>query len=111
MSELETYIKEVVAAEVAKTLARSSDEKARPADRRAHVQPVSRRFLNSKEAASYLGLASADVLAVWRARGRAPPHVGTGKMIRYDVSVLDQWIATWSAKPAAPGRATPRDSI
>jgi hypothetical protein len=62
--------------------------------RLSQVQPIPRRFLNSKEAASWLGLASADVLAVWRAQGRAPPHVGTGKMIRYDINVLEEWMAS-----------------
>ena len=56
--------------------------------------PPRRRWLTSAESAAYLGLASADVLAVWRAQGRAPPHVGTGKMIRYDINVLDEWVAS-----------------
>jgi hypothetical protein len=73
------------------------------------TQPIPRRWLDSKEAASYLGLASADVLAVWRAQGRAPPHVGTCKMIRYDINVLDQWIATRPTKPAAHVHRTPAD--
>jgi hypothetical protein len=56
--------------------------------------PLARRWLTSAEAAAYLGFASGDVLAVMRAQGRAPPHVGTGKMIRYDINVLDAWVAS-----------------
>jgi len=65
------------------------------------AQQIPRRWLTSKEAAAYLGYASADVLAVMRAHGKAPPHVGSGKQIRYDITVLDQWVASRPTKTCA----------
>lgn len=78
-------------------------------NRLGYAQPIPRRWLTSAEAAAYLGFASGDVLAVLRAQGRAPPHVGTGKMIRYDIKVLDQWIESQPTKPQAKIDGLARD--
>jgi Helix-turn-helix domain len=77
--------------------------------RASSVQPLARRWMTSKEAAAYLGYANGDVLAVLRAQGRAPPHVGSGKQIRYDIKTLDEWMASRPTKCGCTGTRARQD--
>lgn len=48
-------------------------------------------FLNTPEAAAYLGL-QRTTLEAWRCRGGGPKFVKLGRSVRYRSSDLDTWI-------------------
>ena len=50
-----------------------------------------KRFLNSEEAADYLGL-QRTTLEAWRCRGGGPRFVKLGRAVRYRQADLDDWI-------------------
>lgn len=56
----------------------------------AIAAPV-RQLLNNDEAAEMLGI-SYRTLPVWRVQGRGPKFVKIGKLVRYERSVLQDWI-------------------
>lgn len=61
-------------------------------------------YLNTEQAARYLGLSKVR-LEMWRCRGGGPPYVRIGtRIIRYRRSQLDAWMAEHQAEhaPAAP---------
>jgi len=47
--------------------------------------------LNERQAAKYLGV-SAGTLRLWRSEGRAPRFFRAGKLIRFRVRDLNEWI-------------------
>jgi excisionase family DNA binding protein len=47
--------------------------------------------LNERQAARYLGV-SAGTLRLWRSEGRSPRFFRAGKLIRFRLSDLNQWI-------------------
>ena len=47
--------------------------------------------LNERQAAKYLGV-SAGTLRLWRSEGRAPRFFRAGKLIRFRVRDLNDWI-------------------
>jgi excisionase family DNA binding protein len=53
-------------------------------------------LLDDKQAAKYLTV-TPGTLSVWRSTGRyALPFVKVGRMVRYRLSDLDEWLATRS---------------
>jgi hypothetical protein len=51
-----------------------------------------KNFLTNSEAAIRLDV-EADTLTLWRSKGKGPEHVGEGKMVRYSVKAVDDYIA------------------
>lgn len=47
--------------------------------------------LNERQAAKYLGV-SAGTLRLWRAENRSPRYFRAGKLIRFRVRDLNEWI-------------------
>lgn len=47
--------------------------------------------LNERQAARFLGV-SAGTLRLWRSEGRSPKFFRAGKLIRFRLSDLNQWI-------------------
>ena len=86
------------------------------------IQP---RYLETKQAARYLGMGNAAKLGIWRRKGYGPPYIPTGskgqERYMYAVEDLDQWMMDQKlypthnqvvnerprAKPAVP-KARPR---
>lgn len=58
------------------------------------AQDTQTRYLKTPDAARYLGV-SAKTLNNWRwlGAGRGPSFVRLGRSVRYDVRVLDAWMA------------------
>ena len=54
-------------------------------------RPV-KQFIRETEAATMLGLVP-NTLAKWRWRGEGPPFSKLGRVVVYDVDVLQQWVA------------------
>jgi len=52
-----------------------------------------RQWLTPKEAAACLGI-KPRTLESWRAQGKGPTSVKSGKFVRYHIGVLDAWITT-----------------
>lgn len=52
-----------------------------------------RVLLNTREAADRLRV-TPGTMRNWRSYGTGPAWIGSGKSTRYDVDVLDQWLAT-----------------
>jgi hypothetical protein len=52
-----------------------------------------RKFLTNTQAAVRLGPIEPDTLSLWRSKGLGPPWVGSGKMVRYAVTAIDDYIA------------------
>jgi hypothetical protein len=59
--------------------------------REVHKVAGRETFLTTKEAAGVLSM-SPITLAVRRRAGNGPPHLGKGKLIRYQHSTLVQWL-------------------
>jgi excisionase family DNA binding protein len=47
--------------------------------------------LNERQAAKYLGI-SPGTLRLWRAEGSSPRYFRAGKLVRFRVSDLNEWI-------------------
>ena len=52
------------------------------------------QLLTGSQVAERLALGSARTLETWRQAGTGPPFVKLGKLIRYKVSDLNNWIET-----------------
>jgi excisionase family DNA binding protein len=52
---------------------------------------VARRWLNSQEAAEYLGLKN-QTLANWRYLGKGPRYFRVGQLVKYDERDLEEWL-------------------
>ena len=57
--------------------------------------------LNERQAAKYLGV-SAGTLRLWRTQGRAPRFFRAGKLVRFRVRDLNEWIEDRLSAPVAP---------
>jgi hypothetical protein len=51
-----------------------------------------KKFITNVEAAARIGV-TPDTLSVWRSQGEGPQHVGSGKLVRYAVTAVDDWLA------------------
>lgn len=51
-----------------------------------------RRYLNTSQAADYLGM-SPTTLNRMRVTGEGPPYSKVGRRVIYDISELDAWVA------------------
>ena len=49
-------------------------------------------FLNTTQAARYVGCVSSHSLRRWRSEGRGPSYLRVGRNIFYRVSDLDTWV-------------------
>ncbi len=63
-----------------------------------------KRFLNSEEAADYLGL-QRTTLEAWRCRGGGPRFVKLGRAVRYRQADLDEWIESRIRENTVNGEA------
>ena len=63
-----------------------------------------KRFLNSDEAADYLGL-QRTTLEAWRCRGGGPRFVKLGRAVRYRQADLDEWIESRIRENTVNGEA------
>jgi predicted DNA-binding transcriptional regulator AlpA len=61
----------------------------------------SKRYLNSHEAAEYLGVGH-STLSIHRMKGTGPKFIKWGMNVRYDLLELDRWMAEHAVTPAAP---------
>ncbi len=52
---------------------------------------MQKAFVNTHEAAEYLGLAEIT-LQIWRQNGNGPPYVKIGRAVRYSLQDLDEWV-------------------
>lgn len=52
---------------------------------------MSRRWLTSREASAFLGLAD-QTLANWRYLGKGPRFYRVGQLVKYDERDLDAWL-------------------
>jgi len=51
-----------------------------------------RKFLTNVQTAARLDV-EPDTLSLWRSKGEGPAHVGSGKLVRYAVTAVDDWLA------------------
>lgn len=65
-----------------------------------------RVLLNTKEAADRLRV-TPGTMRNWRSYGTGPAWIGSGKSTRYDVDVLDQWLATGAERHDVPSKQPP----
>jgi excisionase family DNA binding protein len=56
---------------------------------------------NERQAAKYLGV-SAGTLRLWRSENRSPRYFRAGKLIRFRVRDLNEWIEARLSAPVAP---------
>ena len=59
------------------------------------IVPAERTLLTPEQTASYLGTAP-QTLANWRVVGRGPKYVRVGKLIRYRLADIDNWLTSQS---------------
>jgi len=59
------------------------------------------RIFNDQEAARHLKM-SAQTLRNWRCQGKGPAYFKIGKCVRYQLSDLNEFIATNKIKPENP---------
>ena len=64
---------------------------------------MEKRLLNIRDASVYLGI-SVNTLRCWCSR-RTIPYVKIGSMVRFDMSVLEQWIKEQTVNPDGPNLA------
>lgn len=58
------------------------------------AQPVVRQLLNPQEASAYMGgKPTPNTLAQWRSQRRGPKFVKLGKLVRYERTAIDAWLA------------------
>lgn len=85
MNDLDSIIENIANTVAAKAAAQAAQ----------HVlakRPIFQRYLSTKEVSQYLGL-SVDVLQLWRAQEQGPEYIRINRSVRYDVMVLDDWMA------------------
>ena len=58
------------------------------------------RLLTTDEASRYLGLRS-QLLVQWRYDRKGPPFHRLGRLVRYDVILLDAWLEEQKVAPGA----------
>ena len=56
--------------------------------------------LNERQAAKYIGVSS-GTLRLWRAEGRSPRYFRAGKLVRFRVRDLNEWIEQRLSAPVA----------
>jgi len=56
--------------------------------------------LNERQAAKYLGV-SAGTLRLWRSENRSPRYFRAGKLVRFRVRDLNEWIEARLSAPQA----------
>lgn len=85
MSDFQQMIREVVQSVAA--------EAARKAAQHVLAErPILPRYLSPKQASQYLGI-SIDALQLWRGQERGPSYIRMNRSIRYNVQILDAWMA------------------
>lgn len=57
-------------------------------------------YLDNDGAAAFLGLKPAT-LEIWRCRGEGPPFIKVGRVVRYSVADLREWLAERRQEPLA----------
>lgn len=72
-----------------------------PAVASATRTAVPKRYLNSHEAAAYIGIGH-STLNIHRMHGTGPAFIKWGQNVRYDILELDRWMAEHVVTPAAP---------
>ena len=65
-------------------------------------EPIKRRLLNVKETAEYTGL-SVHTLYTMVSQRRIP-YVKVGRLTKFDLTLLDEWIKTNTVMPLPPKR-------
>lgn len=68
------------------------------------TNPLTRTWLDTVEAARFLGAAK-DTLLTWRQRGRGPRFHKIGRRVRYDVRDLEAFIAAGAVGASPAGHA------
>lgn len=62
----------------------------------------SKRLININEAAEYTGLAVSTLYTM--VSQRRIPHVKVGRLVRFDITLLDAWIKQNTVMPMLPRR-------
>jgi hypothetical protein len=62
------------------------------------VEPLISRWFSPKQTASYLGI-SEDCLQAWRSARRGPRWSKTGKLVRYHLDDLDDFLKACRQEP------------
>lgn len=83
-----------------KLAAHAASDHDRAGTLRAIAELPGTALLTPREAAAYLAT-TADVLRTWRANGRGPRFKGRGHFIRYQKSVLDDFMSAHDRKGSA----------
>ena len=65
------------------------------------VEQGNENALNERQAAKYLGV-SPGTLRLWRSECRSPRYFRAGKLIRFRIRDLNEWIEARLSTPAAP---------
>ena len=65
-------------------------------------EPIKRRLLNVKETAEYAGLSVHTLYAM--VSQRRIPYVKVGRLTKFDLTLLDEWIKTNTVMPLPPKR-------
>jgi len=63
------------------------------------IEQGNENALNERQAAKYLGV-SAGTLRLWRSENRSPRFFRAGKLVRFRVRDLDEWIEQRLSAPA-----------
>ena len=64
------------------------------------LQGVQAEYTDNAGAAAFLGLQPAT-LEIWRTRREGPPFIKVGKVVRYSMADLRQWMEARRQKPLA----------
>lgn len=62
-------------------------------------QQITKRYLNPKEAAAYLGM-GLSTLGIHRMHGTGPKFISWATNVRYDIADLDAWMEERRVTPA-----------
>lgn len=62
-------------------------------------ETMEENLLNEKQAGQYLGGVAKKTLQHWRWRGCGPAYVKIGRLVRYAIKDLDEWISMRKLKP------------
>jgi helix-turn-helix protein len=65
-------------------------------------------LLSAKQAIKFLGLKNTGTLHVWRCHGRGPKYVTVGRVFRYRLQDLEEFIAANVRTPGQPSRRARR---
>ena len=64
------------------------------------ASPISRRLVNVQEAAAYTGLSPHTLYTM--VSQRRVPYVKLGRLTKFDLSQLEQWIEAHTVRPVTP---------